>query len=157
MKNIIYLALALVASLPAFGQRYSATTGDVSLTGTGTTLTIQQPATPGKQITLESATVYCSVACSVTLAENGAAATATAGALMPVLPSIKPTYATVYTASNVGAGTAVGGIVHLGAAQTVVLDLSKIALGAGTPNANFSISVSSITGTANITLIETEI
>ncbi len=59
--------------------RWSATTGDVSLNSAGTTDTIQQPATNGSDVAIDQIVVYCSVACTVTQAANGAAATATAG------------------------------------------------------------------------------
>jgi hypothetical protein len=160
MKTPFKLSIAFALSaLAIFAQgRYSATTGDVSLSSAGTTLTLQQPSTAGagRQITLESATVYCSVACSITQAMNGAAATSTAGTLTPISPAMKPAYSSVFTASNVGAGTAIGGIIHLGAGQTIVLDLSQITIGAGLANANYSISIGSLTGTVNITLIEVE-
>jgi hypothetical protein len=159
MKTILHLcALTALLSVAACAQpqpRYSATTGDVSLTAAGTTLTLQQTATPTKQFQLETATVYCSVACIVTQSQNGTAATTTAGTLVPIAPTYKATGVTAFTASNVGAGTAVGGSLHLAAGQTVVLDLSQIVIGSS-PNANYSVSVSTITGTANITVIETE-
>jgi hypothetical protein len=159
MKTILHLgAILALFSVAAFAQpqpRYIATTGDVALTAAGTTLTLQQPATPVKQFQLETATVYCSVACNVTQAANGSAATTTAGTLNPISPTYKPSGVSAFTASNVGAGTSIGGIIHLGAGQTVVIDLSQVIIGAS-PNANFSISVSTITGTANISIIESE-
>lgn len=149
------LLLAAFASLAAAQARYTATTGDVSLSAAGTKFTIQQPATSGRLVKLETAVVYCSVACDVTQTHSGAAATATAGTTSQLPPS-SPSYpaaSTVWTASNVGAGTAASGISHMTAGQSVVFDLSKITLGPGAGTAsNYTIVVSTITGTANITL-----
>lgn len=157
-KLLLWLALA---ALPLAAQttqvRFSATTGDVPLVSAGTTLTIQPPATNAKQWTGETAYIYCSVACSVSQAKNGAAATATAGTFTAVNPGeTTPAVTTVWTASNVGTGTAVGGILHLAAGATVAIDLSKVKLGATGTATNYSISVSSITGNANITVIGME-
>jgi hypothetical protein len=88
MKHI--LALAALCLAPAYSQglaRWSATTGDVSLSGAGTAATIQQPAANASQVVFEYAIVYCSVACPVTITANGTAATATAGTINPLLPS----------------------------------------------------------------------
>jgi hypothetical protein len=158
MKRIFLLTLCVGAILfAAQPVRFSATTGDVSLSGTGTSFTIQQRATNGRPIQLESAAVYCSVACNVTQSQNGAAATATAGTAYPILPTLNySATATVWTASNVGSGTAAGGVVHVPAGVTVPLDLSKISMGNTGTGTNYTVTVSAITGTANITLIWTE-
>jgi hypothetical protein len=154
------VALALVCLAPA-QTRYSATTGDVVLNPGATTATVQQPASNGSDVVIDQIMVYCSVACSITQAANGAAATTTAGTVTPLLPAPANTPATVklFTASNVGAGTAQGGITHIPAGGTVVLCLSRscgnsadvvIGRGSGTAS-NYSVTVASITGTANIT------
>lgn len=160
MKQLLLL-LAIAGSM--FGQnaplRFSVTSGDVSLTAAGTTITVQPPASSssGRRWVGESAFVYCSVACNVTMSKNGAAATATAGSWTLINPgAFGSAFMTVYTASNVGAGTAVGGILHVAAGQTIAIDLSKITLGNTGSATNFSIAVSSITGTANITIIGSE-
>lgn len=162
------LAIASLAVAQSGPSRFSATTGDVSLSAAGTTLTIQQPSVASgaaKQVTLETATVYCSVACNVTQAYNGTAATATSGALTPIpgTPANATAAATVWTASNVGSGTAVGGIIHVQAGQTVTICLSttcgalaSVTMGNTGTATNYSFIVSTITGTANITLIESE-
>lgn len=164
MRNRLALTGLFLSAfaLPAMAQsnRYSATTGDVSLTSAGATFTIQKPAVTGAQAktpVLESITAYCSVACSVTQAYNGAAATATAGTTSPLPPNTGITAtATVWTASNVGAGTAAGGIIHIAAGGTQVIDVSKVSVnGAGTA-ANYSVTVGSITGTVNFTFIWSE-
>ena len=157
MKKLIFLAA--LAATAAFGQqlRYSATTGDVTLTGTATTLTIQQAATGTRQINLETITVFCSVACNVTQTQNGTAATATAGTLTPIGNTQVPATASAYTASNVGAGTAVGAMLHLAGGQTVIIDVSKVSLGKSGTGTNYSVTVSAISGTANLTMIEAEL
>lgn len=144
-----------MAVAPAVAQqnRYSATTGDVVLSGAATTLTIQRPAVAaGRTINLETFQVYCSVACSVTQAYNGSAATATAATRTPIPPNTTvPATATAWSASNVGAGTAVGGTIHLLAGATVLILVPQVIVnGAGTAG-NYSVTVGAITGTANIT------
>jgi hypothetical protein len=158
------LFLAVIAAATMFGQqviRFSATTGDVVLSGAGTTATLQQPATNAGQVQLETVVVYCSVACNITQAANGTGATTTAGTVTPVLPSQLNLAVPVnfFTASNVGAGTAQGGIFHLTGAGTQVFCLnvscgatSTVALPTFGIGSNYSITVSTITGTANITV-----
>lgn len=160
MKRLLCLAaLAALALAPAFAQqnRFSATTGDASLSAAATTLTIQKPATNGKNVVLESVTIYCSVACNVSQAVNGTGATATAATVAAIPPNTQQLQtATAWTASNVGNGTAIGGIVHLPSAGTQPIDVSKITLnGAGT-GANYSVTIAAITGVANITIIWSE-
>src|ERR1019366_6631991 len=126
-----------VAALLVFGSmslpaqrimRYSVTTGDVALSGAGTKLTIQQPASHAAQVNLESAVIYCSVACDVTQSQNGTAATSTAGTANALLPFDAAALATVWLASNVGSGTPAGGISHLAATERLPFDVSKIQL-----------------------------
>ncbi len=158
-KTIFACALAfLVTAFDAHAQarRYSATTGDVVLAGAGTKFTIQQPATNASQVTLEAAVIYCSVACDLSQSQNGTAATATAGTANSVMPFGAPAMATVWTASNVGGGTAAGGILHLAAGERVTLDLSKVTMGNSGTATNYTVVISSITGTANITIFWSE-
>lgn len=159
---LIFVAMA-VAPAVAQQNRYSATTNDVSLSASATTLTIQKAAAitgaSGKPITLESFTIYCSVACSVTQAYNGAAATATAATATPIPPNTQtPATATAWSASNVGGGggTAVGGITHVPAGGTVTIPVPLVVLNGNGSAANYSATVASITGTANLTVIWSE-
>lgn len=157
-KTLLHCALLVGVLLLAATQmpaqtRYSATTGDVSLSSAATTLTIQQPAANAKQVTLEAAVVYCSAACSLTQSQNGAAATATAGTVTGLLPFGPPATATVWTGSNVGSGTAAGGIIHLAAGQSLTLDLSLIKLGNTGSGTNYSLAIASVTATVNLTLV----
>jgi hypothetical protein len=165
MKTLTKLALgfALLATA-AFAQplNWRATTTDVSLTG-AYAATIQQQASSGGQILIDQIMVYCSVACSVSQVANAAAATATAGTVTAVLPTpigaAPITAVSFFVASNASGGTDQAGIVHVPAGSTVVLCLSptcgnghQVALGAGGGTAaNYSVSIASITGNANIT------
>lgn len=163
MKRTILLIAALAVQLSAQPQttRWVATTGDVVLSGAATAATVQQPATNGSLTYIDQVVVYCSVACNVTLAANGTAATTTAGTIIPLLPSVlnAPILATFWTASNVGAGTAQSGIVHVPAGGTVTLCMSpacgasgQVSIGPGAGSAsNYTVNIASITGTANIT------
>lgn len=165
----LQLVPVLLAILPVFAvrapaqqvQRWSATTGDLSLSTSATAATIQQPGTEGSDTVIEQIVVYCSVACSVSQAGDGSPATATAGTVVPLLPtqgSITPPV-NFFTSSNVGAGTAQGGIVHIPAGGTVVLCLNtgcgnggNVAIGRGAgASSNYTVSIASINGTANIT------
>jgi len=157
------LSILAALAFSAFAQpqlRWAATTGDVTLSSAGTTATVQQQSTNPAQILLDQAVVYCSVACTVTQAANGTAATTTAGTVTPILPNQLNITVPVnfYTASNVGGGTAQGGAVHLGAGGTVVLcftpscgNPAQVTIGTGGTATNYSIVISSITGTTNIT------
>ena len=161
MKTII-ASLLLIAGLSAQNMvRWAATTGDLSLSG-ASTATIQQPATNAVTVLVDQIVVYCSVNCAVTQAANGTGATGTAGIVTPILPSqlnASPNV-TFWTSSNVGTGTAQGGIVHIPAGSTVTLCLSpncgastgQVTLGSGGgTGSNYSLIIGSISGTANIT------
>lgn len=161
MRTLLLFVLACASGFAqsATAPRFSATTGDASLSGSGTTLTIQRPvASGGPQIGiyLESAVVYCSVACNVTQAFNGTAASSTAATITPLPPAGASPVALAFSASNVGGGTAVPGILHLAAGQTAVIDVSAIKLASGGITSNYSFIISTITGTANITAIWAE-
>ena len=164
MKTLILLA-ALAAQLSAQNVvRWVATTGDVVLSPGATAATVQQVAVAsGASLAyVDQIVVYCGVSCAVTLAANGTAATSTAGTVTPLLPSqfSVPIPLTFWTASNVGAGTAQGGIIHVPAGGTVTLCLSQacgasgqVSLGpGGGTGSNFTVAIASITGTANITV-----
>lgn len=169
MKRILIFLLPLVIAAivvqPANAQtnRFTASTGDVTLAGTALTLTVQKPAPPsgdlsgGKPVTLESFTVYCSVPCNVTQAYNGTAASATAATVTPIPPNttVNAT-ATAWSASNVGAGTAVPGTIHIGQPGSQAIDVSKVVINGVSTAANYSVTVAAISGTANIVAIWSE-
>lgn len=171
MNHIKILALLILAVASLQGQdirRWSMTTGKVTLAAAATAATVQQPATNSIPVQLESAIVYCSVACEVSQSRDGTAATATAGTVRVIAPT--PANATApfnfFTASNVGAGTAQGGVIHVPAGGTVNICLSTLAPGcaatgpvsaspvtlvSGGTATNYTISVAAITGDVNIT------
>lgn len=163
MKALIVLLFCLPLAVQAQNvTRWFATTGQVSQVAAASTATIQQLSSGSAQtmIYLDQIVVYCSVACSITQSANGTAATATAGTITPLLPAQLNTVvpATFWTASNVGAGTAQGGAVNLPAGATVTLCLSpscgnagQITIGTGGSASNYSVTISSITGTSNVT------
>jgi hypothetical protein len=118
-----------------------------------TAYTIQAPANNGRSIvfgteTSAGASVYCSSNQTVTLAWNGAAATATTSATEVKLPGTQqPSGMTFWTASNVGGGTT-GPTYHVLAGNTLLLYLFPIRLARnGTAN-NLTISA---TGSCTIT------
>lgn len=159
MKTFL-LALLTCACGIAQQTRWAATTGNVSQSGATYAATIQQPATGQQQVYLDQIVVYCSVACTVTQSAYGTAATATAGTVTPILPSQSsaPLTTTFFTASNVGSGTQQGGIINLPAGATVTLCLSQacgnpaqVLLPTSGTSANYSVTISAITGTSNVT------
>jgi hypothetical protein len=162
MKTLAFLALALCAA-PAFAQinNYVSSSGDVSLTSAATAVTLQQSALSGnlggRQVTLQWATVYCSVACTVTQAINcTTAATATAGTPVGV-PGNTPAAATAtfWTASNASGCTTIK-IDHLAAGITFTYALNLVRLATAGTTSNYTISIGSITGTANIAIAHGE-
>jgi hypothetical protein len=160
-RFVLLAALALPLSAQST-LRWFATTGDTVLSGAGTSATIQQPATNQSQSYIDQAVVYCSVACNVTLAANGTAATSTAGTVTPLLPTPTgtPIPVTFWTASNVGTGTSQGGITHIPAGGTVTLcftpscgNPAQLSLGAGQgAAANFTVTIGTVTGTVNVSI-----
>jgi hypothetical protein len=140
--------------------RWSATSGDVSLSSTGYIATIQQPTTGQQQVQLEYGIVYCSVSCTIAQYAMGTAATATAGTINPIIPSASSVTATFWTASNVGTGTQQGGTFHLQGpgTQTFCLNTSfgatkSVTLPITGTGSNYSVSIVSLTGTVNITFV----
>jgi|HubBroStandDraft_2_1064218.scaffolds.fasta_scaffold22609_3 hypothetical protein len=166
MQTLKGLALFLAASLCAIAQTnplpicqqancYTASTGSVSLSGAATAATIQQPAVPSQIIYGVKASIQCSVACVVTRTSNPTsvgAATTTAGTIVqsPARPlgAVAPT-TLFFTASNQSGGTVID-VTNVAAGSEQLFDLSDVVIGAA-PSAGYTISVGSITGTANIT------
>jgi hypothetical protein len=163
-KLLLFMAVACAS---AFAQssanpppipQYCSTSGDVTLSGAGTTFTIQMPAGSGKSAVLMAAIVTTSVASSFTQAANGTNATTTAGTVTQS-PTTAPTVtgkAVSFTASNVGAGTAIAGKIVTPAASGLVIDLTNgnnynLVL-KPVANSNYSIVIASMTGTANATV-----
>ena len=159
------MLLILAALVPLWGQqtiRWAATTGDVALSGSAYSATMQQPASNGQSAYVDQILVYCSAACTVTQAANGAGATATAGTVTPILPTQLSLTVPVnfWTGSNVGAGSAQGGAVHIPAGSSVVLCLTRacgapadVSLSPGPGiKSNYTVTIAAgVTGTVNIT------
>lgn len=154
MKHLLrFVAFGALSSASLFSQDFWFTaqaTG--SLAAAGTTATLQQVAGGNKNIYLDTITVECPAACTITQAQNGTAATATAGTARGLNPtSYAQAQATFWTDSNVGSGVAAGGRVTCSAACMVVLDVSKIVLPTGSSGLNYSTTISAVTGTYSIT------
>lgn len=160
MRSIL---LTLVLACSALGQTYSyiATTGDVSLSSATTAATLQQPASGGQPVSFPigaGASVYCSVACTATItvgSSSTGAATTTAGTVNKVSINFPAAIMNFFTASNVSGGTTQG-LIHVLAGQTFPIDLSTLNLPAGIAYARVTISIASITGTANISFYPLE-
>jgi hypothetical protein len=163
MKKLFFFSLLASCLCAQQTVAWKATTGSVSLSGAATAATIQQvSATAGAGVAyIDKITVYCSVACGVTQAYNGSAATATAGTINPLPPAAPNAVVplTFWTASNVGTGTDAGGITEVPAGGTAIFCLSSscgnntqiiLPQGGGT-GSNYTVTVGSITGTAIIT------
>lgn len=143
------LLLAILSAAAAFAQqpfdRYMAT---AATTG----LTIQQPAANARQITfgdavVPGASVYCVAAQTATLSWSGTAATATAGTELMLPGTFTPSNATVWTATNVGAGTT-GQVYQVAAGATIAIPLPWFRLGTAGTAQNITIKTS---GTCTIT------
>jgi hypothetical protein len=160
--RIITALLGLFLAVPALAQNhFTSTSGDVSLTAQTYAVTLQQSAnaagTGGKEVTLESATVYCSAAATVTHTKNSVAATATAGTVVaqPGNTSAAAT-ATFWTASNVSGGTALR-VDHIPAGGTFTYTFSPdFRLAMNGTGSNYTISIASITATCNISVSHAE-
>ena len=122
-------------------------------------ITIQQPATGGKVIRIESVDVWCSVACEATLERDGTAATTTA--LTPVVITYGTIAAKAFSASNVGVGTVIT-IKEIPANSTVPVSfsgglyISPIDADGDATDNNFSVRTNSITGDVKITIVGRE-
>lgn len=150
---ILALVLVLCAGAQDRANRYIAEK-ETSLSAAAETVTIQTPTSAGKTVVFEGAWVYCSVACTFTLSQNGTAATTTTLAIRPV--NVSPASKAVgFSSSNVGAGQLLA-TYSVAAGQTYPITLSTVWLEHNSTANNLSIATSSITGTARITIQFTE-
>lgn len=166
MKRFIQACAALCALSAALlaqpstppALQYCSTTGDVTLSTAATTFTIQVPATASRSAVLMSALVTTSVASSFTQAVNGTNATTTAGTVTqtPTGAQSITNQALSFTASNVGAGTQIGGkVTTYAGGPGVSIDLTNSGNNVvlrTIANSNYSIAIASMTGTANVTV-----
>jgi len=150
MRTLIVFALLC---LPLFGQRGTYTaTRKVALSGTAEVVTIQLPAdAAATSAQLIDASVYCSVACELSLELNGSTATGTAVTAVATQSGYSAATAAVYRSST-STGGAVQSIQEVPAGQTLLLDLADIGLRRLTSPENFTIRGPTMTGTIVITL-----
>lgn len=176
--KIVFLPLTLgLAFSPAFAQApvqivnpclqqacFFATQSATVTMGSSTTLTVQQPAAGIRQVSFLAAIVQCpGQAFTVSQAQNGTAATATAGTAVALVPiqvtgggTAVSAAAKVFTASNVGGGTATAPVLSYSSGQPpVVVDLLQRTMGVTSPVSNYSVTLTnggsgSCTGTVSI-------
>jgi hypothetical protein len=124
-----------------------------SLSAAAEVVTIHAPTGPsstGMKVYLVGASVYCSVACTVTLEQAGTAPTTTANAVVQLGQNANHvSAANAYHTSNVGAGTVISTL-DLAAGETKGIDLTGITLPYIGATSNFTLRTSAITGTAKI-------
>ena len=149
MKRIL-LAIALSAcSLLAQGV-YTAEYKATGLSSAASVVTVQVGnITTIKAVYLQSAAVYCSVQCEITLERDGSQATATA--LTPTAtssgaPTVK---ATAWRSSDAGAGTVLARYV-IPAGGTLFLELTDVVLVPARVLENFTVRTAAISGNAVI-------
>lgn len=176
MKTLLSAVLSIAAVVTIFTLtpatahaqskiNYIASTGNVTLSGSATAATLQQPSTNSLPVSFPSSTtgsappvgasVYCSVACVATISRNGTAATATAGGVTNVNSNEPPAVVTFWTASNTTPGQTLA-VFNIGAGGLQSIDLGALKMAAGGTLVNLTISIASITGTANITFYPVE-
>jgi hypothetical protein len=150
MRIVITLALWCLAAIasaqvqPLTFVAYKST----DLSGAAETVTIQKPsATVSKNIQFLSATMYCSVACTIELETAGTAATTTT--LTPTALRAGSAVAEAFSASNVGNGTTVSEYV-LAAGETKSIGLSAVLWSATSGLRNLTLRTDTITGTAKL-------
>lgn len=148
MRVIALLAMLFTRLLPA-SESYSYFR-EVTLSASTDRLTVQQPTTVIRTANFVGASIYCSVACTITMDRSGGIATSTAAIPTKVNPPAAAPTIVVFTASNGSAGTTINKYV-LSAGQTLPIDLSAISL--DVTNSNLSFTTSSITGDVKIFLM----
>lgn len=130
---------------------FATVSGTVTSSGTSK-LTIQQPASGGKQITYNAAIVQCpGQSFSIDQSQNGTGATTTAGTAVALIPNSGATAsAKVFTASNVGGGTAVGPTLTYTSGGPQVVDLSQRTTGLSGIANNYTVTLTN-TGAGSCT------
>jgi hypothetical protein len=127
---------------------------ETSLSASAEVITVHVAASSAqrRRVYLDSASVYCSVVCTITLEQAGTAPTTTALAAVSLNQNTNLTpVAAAFSASNVGTGTTI--TKHdVQAATILALDLKGIILPFVGATSNFTIRTSSITWTARITI-----
>jgi hypothetical protein len=169
MKLFLLLATAAtaLAQAPVQNQNpclqlscfYATQSATVASNGTST-LTIQQPATGFHAVSLIGAVVTCAgQTFSVDQSQNGTAASATAGSAVALVPTTAAASALVFTASNVGSGTAVAPTLPYTSGSIATINLINRTMNVAGTAINYSVKLtntggSSCTGTVSIYWME---
>lgn len=144
----LWIALLVAALAIAQGPRGNYTyQKSTSLSGAAETVTIHLPSSAGSRtVKFVGASVYCSVACTATLARDGTAPTTTAGTVVKLNSTDSTASAVPYHTSNVGAGTTIKTYTIPAASEIPIeFDLKGLKLGE-----NVTLSTNSITGDVRI-------
>lgn len=136
-------------------QIFYSTSKTTALSGAAEVVTVQLPATGTNTVNFLGAWVDCTVACTLTVERNGAAATSTTLAVNNINPGQTAAAATGWSSSNVGTGTVISRI-GIAAGGGVSIDLTKIRMTGNGTGQNLTIRTNSITGTVNITIVHSE-
>ena len=146
--NRLMIALLFAGALLAQRGTYTVERKSALVAG-AEIITVQLPTT-ADTVTAQmlKAGVYCSVECEITLERDGTAATTIAITPTRLRSADSVVTAAAYRSSNAGVGTVLARYI-IAAGATMVLDLVDIRLANGE---NFSVRISSITGTAIIVI-----
>lgn len=141
---ILLLALSLLAQGPRGNYTYQKST---SLSSAAETVTIHLPSSAGSRtVKFVGISIYCSVACTATLARDGTAPTTTAGTVVKLNSTDATASAVPYHTSNVGAGTTIKTYTVPAASEIPIeFDLKGLKLGE-----NVTLSTNSISGDVRI-------
>jgi hypothetical protein len=121
------------------------------------TLTVQQPASGARSVTFLAAVGQCATQTfTVDQAQNGTAATATAGTAVALVPiqtingGTTPVAAAskVFTSSNVGGGTAISPTLTYPSGSIAVVDLSQRTVTIGGTGNNYSVTLTNTGGSS---------
>jgi hypothetical protein len=154
-----FLVVSSYAQIPGVGQSFPSYGVSVASTvnAAASVVTIQGNQASGvrlvRAIAFKGFDVTCSVACTVSLERDGAAATTTAATIVQLNGETSPSTAVAFSASNVGGGTVLAQYT-LTAGGQVAVNLSGKQLYTGPEN--LTIRTSAITGTVNTNIQWTE-
>ncbi len=147
---LVFCAVGAMADEQPPGAQYLVSYS-ATLSATAGVVTVQQPASAGRNVQFVWASVFCSVTCYYTLERDGTAATATSATVVKINPDARAATATAWTASDAGAGTVIGHFGNLnGGLQSFNLD-DKTFHSDGTA-INFTIRIVSLTGDVKVVI-----
>jgi hypothetical protein len=153
---VIYLAMSCCVEARAQGpmtdnpNAYYSAQHSASLSTASDAVTVQG-ATNSNAVHMKGASVSCSVACTITITQNGTAATATALTITPYNLSPVPTVK-AFSGSNASGGQVIGVYTISAGAGNTWIDLTAHQISRGTANSNITVSTSSISGTSYLAL-----